>query len=666
VRAVTADQRSNGVDNAAHIGINADVALHQDPGPMHQEIAARHQEQDISSRLPRLTMAALGIVYGDIGTSPLYTLRECFSELHGVPLATETVLGFLSLIFWSLTFVVTVKYVIFVMRADNKGEGGILALMALALRTGSASTIPRPVILALGMFGAALFYGDGMITPAISVLSAVEGLHIVTPLFSPYVVPLTIAILVGLFTLQRSGTAGIGRLFGPVMLVWFACLGVLGAMQILHDPDVLWALDPLYAVRFCLKYGWQAFLSLGAVVLAVTGGEALYADMGHFGRQPIRLAWFAFVLPALVLNYMGQGALLIANPAAIENPFFLLVPPWAVLPLVVLATMATVIASQAVISGAFSLSRQAVQLHFMPRLRIRHTSEAEIGQIYVPKINWWLLIIIIGLVLGFQSSSNFAAAYGVAVTGTMAITSVLAYLVTRHLWGWSKPLALAVTGTFLAVDLAFFGANILKFFDGGWFPMLVAVVIFALMWTWMRGRATVFNHLREEGMEVASFIARVEKKPPMRVPGTAVFLTGYVDMLPHALLHNLKHNKVLHERVILLTVVTEEVPVVRRERRIEIHHLGANFHRVLLHFGFMETPHVPNGLALVRSKDFPFDMMDTSFFLTRETLIASTKPDLSPWEERLFILMATNAATATEFFCIPPNRVVELGSQLEI
>jgi len=654
------------VGKDGQIGINAFIAPHQEFGFMHRELTATHQERGISSRLPRLTLAALGIVYGDIGTSPLYTLRECFSGLHGVPLKPETVLGFLSLIFWSLTFVVTVKYVIFVMRADNRGEGGILALMALALRSGSSSTIPRSVVLALGMFGAALFYGDGMITPAISVLSAVEGLHLVTPLFSPYVVPLTIAILIGLFTLQRSGTAGVGRLFGPVMMVWFTCLAVLGARQILSNPGVLWALDPLYAIRFCLEYGWQAFLSLGAVVLAVTGGEALYADMGHFGRQPIRLAWFAFVLPALVLNYMGQGALLIADPQTIENPFFLLVPSWAVLPLVLLATLATVIASQAVISGAFSLSRQAVQLHFMPRLRIRHTSEEEIGQIYVPKVNWWLLTVIIVLVLGFQSSSKFAAAYGVAVTGTMAITSVLAYLVARHLWGWSKPLALAVTGAFLTVDLAFFSANVLKFFDGGWFPILVAVFLFALMWTWMRGRNFVFHRLREEGMDVAPFIARVEQKPPLRVPGTAVFLTGYVDMLPHALLHNLKHNKVLHERVILLTVLTEEVPVVSRDRRIEIHHLGANFHRVLLHFGFMESPHVPQGLALGRSKAFPFDMMDTSFFLTRETLIPSTKPDLTPLEERLFILMATNAATATEFFCIPPNRVVELGSQLEI
>ncbi|WP_051513148.1 potassium transporter Kup [Skermanella stibiiresistens] len=625
-----------------------------------------HDGHGAGQRLPKLTLAALGIVYGDIGTSPLYTLRECFSELHGVPLTNTTILGFLSLIFWALTLVVTIKYVVFIMRADNRGEGGILALMALALRSGSASTVPRRFVLALGMFGAALFYGDGMITPAISVLSAVEGLHIVTPLFSPYVVPLTIVILIGLFVIQRRGTGGIGKLFGPVMCLWFGILGVTGIGHIIQQPVVLWALNPTHAIGFLLEFQWQAFLSLGAVVLAVTGGEALYADMGHFGPLPIRLAWFGFVLPALVLNYLGQGALLIADPGAIDNPFFLMVPGWAVLPLVLVATLATVIASQAVISGAFSLSRQAVQLGFMPRLRIRHTSETEIGQIYVPKVNWWLLVAIVLLVLGFQSSTNFAAAYGVAVTGTMAITSILGYLVARHHWHWSKPLALAVMGVFLAIDLAFFSANILKFFDGGWFPLLAAVILFALMWTWMRGRAVVFKHLREESMEVAPFVARCGAKPPTRVSGTAVFLTGYADMLPHALLHNLKHNKVLHERVILLTVVTEEVPVVSLDRRFEIQDLGADFHRVLLHFGFMETPNVPEGLAAGRSKDFEFDMMDVSFFLTRETLIPSVKPDLSPWQERIFILMATNATTATEFFRIPPNRVVELGSQLEI
>ncbi|WP_448204650.1 potassium transporter Kup [Azospirillum sp. sgz302134] len=622
-------------------------------------------ESEQHKRLAPLLLAALGVVYGDIGTSPLYTLRECFGHV-GLRLTEGNVLGILSLVFWALILVVTIKYVTFVMRADNRGEGGILALMTLALRKSSPSAYPRGLLLVFGMFGASLFFGDSLVTPAISVLSAVEGLKVVAPALEAWVIPLTVAILIGLFLVQRAGTAKVGRLFGPVMLLWFATLGILGLVHIVQGPGVLRALSPAWALSFAAENGWLAFVALGSVVLAVTGGEALYVDMGHLGRFPIRVAWLGFVLPSLLLNYMGQGALLLRDPSALENPFFHLAPGWGQIPLLLLATMATVIASQAVISGAYSISRQAIQLGLIPRVPIRHTSEEEIGQIYVPKINWTLCVLVISLVLGFESSSNLAAAYGIAVTGEMSITAILFYVVARTLWRWSRPAAGLLTALFLSVDLAFFSANLLKVPQGGWFPLLAAAALFTLMWTWRRGRQVVAARLAEQGMSVDLFLSRLAHKQPHRVPGTAIFLTGNTEVVPHALLHNLKHNHVLHERVIFLTAVNEEVPRVHEDRRLEIHTLGHGFWRVILHFGFMETPHVPAALELMRRHGFTLDMASTSFFVGRETIVPSVRPDLKPWQERLFIVMASNAASASDFFCVPPNRVVELGTQIEV
>ncbi|MGF7213229.1 KUP system potassium uptake protein [Skermanella aerolata] len=619
-----------------------------------------------SKRLPPVLLAALGVVYGDIGTSPLYTLRECFGHAVGLPLTEGNVLGILSLVFWSLIMVVTVKYVVFVMRADNRGEGGILALMTLALRKSDPAVYPRATLLMLGMFGAALFFGDALVTPAISVLSAVEGLNVVAPALERWVIPLTVAILIGLFVVQRAGTAKVGRLFGPVMLLWFSTLAILGIVQIVQEPGVLRALSPLWALAFAAENGWLAFVALGSVVLAVTGGEALYVDMGHFGRLPIRLAWLGFVLPALLLNYMGQGALLLRDPSALENPFYHLAPAWGQIPLLMLATMATVIASQAVISGTFSISRQAVQLGLIPRLGVRHTSEEEIGQVYVPKINWTLCVLVIALVLGFQSSSNLAAAYGIAVTGEMSITAILFYVVARTLWHWPRLVAGLLAGLFLLIDLAFFSSNLLKVAHGGWFPLVMAVLLFTVMWTWRRGRRVVSVRQAEEGMAIETFMERLEEKQPYRVSGTAVFLTGSTERIPHALLHNYKHNKVLHERVILLTVVNEEVPWITDDDRLEAVELGHGLWRAIVHFGFMEEPNVPLALHLMGRYDVVLDMMDTSFFLGRETVVPSVRPEMKPWQEQLFILMKSNAASASDFFCIPPNRVIELGSQIEV
>ena len=616
-------------------------------------------------RLAPLLLGALGVVYGDIGTSPLYTLRECFGHV-GLPLTEGNVLGILSLVFWALILVVTVKYVTFVMRADNKGEGGILSLMTLALRKADAIAVPRGVLLVLGMFGASLFFGDSLVTPAISVLSAVEGVRVVAPALDAWVVPLTVLILVGLFVVQRAGTARVGRLFGPVMLLWFCTLGVLGAAEVVHGPEVLRALSPGWAVAFAVENRWLAFVALGSVVLAVTGGEALYVDMGHLGRLPIRVAWLGLVLPALLLNYMGQGGLLLRDPAALENPFYHLAPDWAQAPLLVLATGATVIASQAVISGAYSIGRQAIQLGLIPRMPIRHTSEKEIGQIYVSKINWTLCVLVIALVLGFKSSSNLAAAYGIAVTGEMSITAVLFYVVARGLWRWPRLLAGLLTAVFLAVDLAFFSANLLKVPQGGWFPLLAAGVLFTLMWTWRRGRSVIAGRLAEQGMSMDRFLARLTHRTAHRVPGTAIFLTRSTDLVPHALLHNLKHNHVLHERVILLTVINEEVPRVGDRHRLEAQDLGHGFWRVVLHFGFMETPRVLPVLDLMRRHGFTLDLMRTSFFVGRETIVPSSRPDMTRWQERLFIVMASNAASASDFFSVPPNRVVELGAQIEV
>ncbi len=615
-------------------------------------------------RLPALTIAAIGIVYGDIGTSPLYTMRVAFGEDGVLPLTEASVLGVLSLVSWALFTVVTLKYVIVILRADNRGEGGVLALSALAQR--ALSSRRRRTVLVLAMVGAALFYGDGLITPAISVLSAIEGLKVATPLFEPYVVPFALVILIALFVVQSRGTGNIGLLFGPVMCLWFTVLGLLGLVQILHAPHVLRALDPSYALALFGAHQWLAFITLGAVFLAVTGAEALYADMGHFGRLPIRIAWFGLVLPGLLLNYFGQGALLLADPGTVANPFYLLGPSWALYPMVVLATWATVIASQAVISGVFSISGQAVQLGFLPRLNVRHTSAQTMGQIYIPGINWLLLAGVILLVLGFQSSSNLAAAYGIAVSAAMAIDSVLAGIVARSRWHWPSALVVAVFGAFLAIDLTFLSANALKIFAGGWFPLIMAAVVFFLMSTWRRGREIMFERLYLGAPSLRSFLAGLSRRPPARVPGTAVFLTANPDKVPRALLHNLKHNKVLHERVVVLKVDTEDVPRVPDSERLEVDHLSANFHRVVLRYGFMERPDVTASLTFCQLGPPEPTVMDTSFFLSRETFLPSARPDLSWWQEQIFIRMANAALDATRFFKLPPDRVVELGNQVEI
>ncbi|NOJ92249.1 potassium transporter Kup [Corallococcus coralloides] len=614
-----------------------------------------------------LALSALGIVYGDIGTSPLYALRECFTGAHGVTPTPANVLGVLSLIVWSLIIVVSVKYIIFVMRADNRGEGGILALMALAMhRPRGQSHRARPVLITLGLFGAALIYGDGVITPAISVMSAVEGLSVATPVFQPYVIPISLVILLLLFMVQRKGTAGIGSVFGPLMTVWFLVLAVLGVKELLHNPAVLWSLSPVHAVQFFMDNGWHGFLVLGAVILVVTGGEALYADMGHFGAKPIRRAWFGLVLPSLVLNYLGQGALLLRHAEAARNPFFLLAPEWALYPLVALSTAAAVIASQALISGSFSTTRQAMQLGYCPRMEVVHTSAEEMGQIYLPGINGALLVGVIALVLGFGSSSRLAAAYGIAVTTTMGITTLLAYVVARERWGVRRAVALPVVSLFMLVDLAFFGANVAKIPDGGWFPLLLAVCIFTLMTTWKRGRDILAGKLRAASLGLKDLLGSFGDHPPLRVPGTAIFMTGNPEGTPPALLHNLKHNKILHEQVVLLTIIPEEIPHVVAQERVEVEPLEQGFVRVVARYGFMENPSIPDILKRCREKGLQFQLMGTSFFLGRETLIPTKKPGMAAWREALFTWMSRNARSATAYFRIPPNRVVELGSQVEL
>ncbi len=634
--------------------------------------------------LAGLALATLGVVYGDIGTSPLYALRESFSELYGIALTEANILGVLSLIFWSLIIVISVKYLVFVMRADNHGEGGIMALTALVTPQRAAvpggGAVPedgaaqpegisrrRNVLILLGLFGAALLYGDSMITPAISVLSAIEGLEVATPIFRPYIIPITIVILVALFLVQQRGTAGIGKVFGPVTIVWFLTLATLGLRQIVRKPVVLTALNPLHGAGFFLRNGITGFLVLGSVFLVVTGGEALYADMGHFGIRPIQLTWFGFVLPALLLNYFGQGALLMAHPEALENPFFLMAPAWALYPLVGLATAATVIASQAVISGAFSLTRQAVQLGYLPRMEIRQTSSKQIGQIYIPALNWVLLVACVGLVIGFGSSSRLAAAYGVGVTTDMVFTTLLFAVVARRLWGWSLPAVAGLCGLFLVIDLSFWGANLPKIPAGGWFPLVVAGVIFTVMTTWKRGRAIIAERVREGQLPVEMFLADPSVHALTRVPGTAVFMSSNPEMTPPSLLHNIKHNHCLHERVVLLTVETEEVPRVADAERVSAEALGEGFYRVVVCYGFVENPNIPEALRLVDCPGLAFPPMETTYFLGRERVISTDRPGMRPrWRERLFGAMARNARNATSFFCIPPNRVVELGAQVEI
>ena len=617
--------------------------------------------------LAGLVVGAIGVVFGDIGTSPLYTLKVAFSAHYGLVANHDTVLGILSLVFWALMLVVTLKYVTIIMRADNEGEGGIMALMALAQRTlpkGSKSAYGVGI---LGVFGAALFFGDGVITPAISVLSALEGLEVVAPQLDRWIVPLTVLVLLALFATQRFGTAKVGKVFGPVTGVWFLALAALGVFNIVHEPEVLYAINPWWAVNFFATHSWHGVFILGAVVLAVTGGEAIYTDMGHFGARPIRYAWYWFVLPALMLNYLGQGALVLEDPTAVQNPFYIGVPEWARAPMVVLATAATVIASQAVITGAFSVTRQAMQLGYIPRMTIRHTSSETIGQIYIPGVNWAMAAVVILLVVSFGSSSNLATAYGISVSGTMLIDTLLLALVARALWPSWRWWVLPLCVLFFIGDVAFVIANGAKLLQGGWFPLALGIVLFTLLRTWRRGRELLRDEIQKGGIQLDSFLPGLMLAPPVRVPGTAVFLASDPGLVPHALMHNLKHNKVLHERNVFLTVETLSVPYAPKEKRLRIAEIGNDFHRVLVRFGFMETPDVP--LALMRSCDaggIHFDPMDTTYFASRETVVAIARRGMPVWRDRLFALMHRNAAPATGFFRIPGNRLVELGSQVEI
>lgn len=608
------------------------------------------------------------MVYGDIGTSPLYALRECFAGAHPMPPTHENVLGVLSLIFWSLLLIVSLKYLAIVLRATNKGEGGILALMALTFPKRSKGTgRRRALLIGLGVFGAALLYGDGMITPSISVLSAIEGLKVATPAFEPFVIPLTILTLIVLFAAQSRGTGSVGSVFGPVMILWFASIGLLGLGEIYHNHRVLLSFNPWLGVHFLAVHGYEGFIVLGSVFLAVTGAEALYADVGHFGTRPIRLAWFFIVLPGLFLNYLGQGALLLRDPSSIENPFFLLAPHWALYLLVALSTAATVIASQALISGAFSLTIQAIQLGYLPRMVVKHTSSHERGQIYLPHVNWALMVACIALVLGFRSSTNMASAYGIAVTLTMLSTTVLFFFASRRLWNWSVLQAAAVCGLFLIVEGAFFAANMIKVFNGGWVPLMLGLVIFVLMATWKKGRQLVWAKLGPSSMPLEMFLDSIEttKRLP-RVPGTALFMTANPEGTPIALLHNLKHNKVLHERNIILTVLTDEVPQVSPEKCLEIDDLGGGFQRMIAHYGFMEEPNIPELLKSARLLGEPMDLNKTTFFFSRETLVPNRSVSMARWRQWLFALMSRNAQAASSFYRIPANRVVELGMQVEI
>jgi KUP system potassium uptake protein len=613
----------------------------------------------------RLALGALGVVYGDIGTSPLYTMQQTFG-VHGVIPSAENILGVLSLVFWSLVLVVAVKYAGFIMRADNKGEGGIMALSALAQRTMRDKPRVRWVLMILGLFGASLFFGDGVITPAISVLSAVDGVEVAVPQWGHFMVPMAAVIILGLFYFQSHGTGRVGAVFGPIMTVWFASLVVFGLAQIVKHPQVMVALSPYYAISFFLSNGWTGFFSLGTIVLCITGAEALYADMGHFGKKPIRFMWFGCVLPALVINYFGQGALLIANPAAAKNPFYLLLPEFMVIPMTVLATAAAVIASQAVISGAFSVMREAIQLGYLPRMEVRHTSTEHMGQIYLPWLNRLLLVCTLAVVLGFRSSTNLAAAYGIAVVGTMTIDSILVMFVFRILWRWSWWRVIGLGALFLIVDGAFLGANADKVEHGGWLPLVLGFVAFTVMSTWRRGRDLVLRELKQSGLALEPFIASVTSHPPLRVPGTAIFLTANSGGVPNALLHNLKHNKVLHERNILMTVETLDSPFAEYSERTEITALGHEFYRVVVRFGFAEDPNIPEALQSCAAKGMGFDMMDTTFFVSRETVVATDRPGMPLWRDKLFAFLGRNASSATAFFRIPGNRLIELGTQVEI
>jgi KUP system potassium uptake protein len=610
-------------------------------------------------------LGVLGVVYGDIGTSPLYAFKASLDHFRSGGVASGEVLGILSLIFWSLVLIVTVKYVLLVMRADNHGEGGILALMALAQRV-SRGRHTRNILALVGIVGACLFFGDGVITPAISVLSAVEGLEISTPGLAEFVLPISAVVIVGLFVIQYRGTGSVGRVFGPVMAVWFTAIGLMGLLQVVEHPFILRALSPTYAIGLVARYRWLAFVALGSIVLAVTGAEALYADMGHFGARPIRVAWLWFVLPCLVLNYFGQGALVLSDPRAMENPFFLMSPDWLRLPMVILATAATVIASQALISGAYSMARQCVQLGFLPRMTVSHTSATEEGQIYVPQINSALMVGVLILVFAFRTSDNLAAAYGIAVTGTFICTCILATVVFRRQFGWSRPAVLAVFGGFFVIDVVFFAANALKVPEGGWVPLVLGIALMTLMTSWKRGRDLMLERWKQDSLPLASFLARLPQSRIVRVPGMAVFMTGNPDYMPGALLHNLKHNKVLHENVLFVTVQNLDVPEVSAAERSTVTELAPGIHRVVIRYGFMESPNLPRDLAALHAEGVPFDPMQASYFLGRETLVTGSVPRLPMWRLWLFLVMARNAVSATEFFRIPSDRVVELGVRVAI
>lgn len=621
--------------------------------------------QNSKSSLVALTVGAIGVVYGDIGTSVLYAVKEVFGSGH-VPFTPQNVYGVLSIFFWTLTVIVSIKYVVLVLRADNNGEGGLIAMLALASQAVKDRPKLRRVLLGVGIFGTALFYGDGVITPAISVLSAVEGLEVVSPAMKDWVIPVTLVVLLCLFAVQKRGTSGIGKFFGPITLVWFATIAVLGISHIVHHPEILKALSPYYALQFMWQNPGTTFIILGAVVLCVTGAEALYADLGHFGKKPIRLAWFSVVMPALTLNYFGQGALLLARPEAVKNPFYMMAPDWALVPLVVLATMATVIASQALITGAFSVTKQVVQLGYLPRLNVQHTSVHDTGQIYVPAVNWGLFVAIVIAVVMFRSSTNLAAAYGIAVTLDMLITTILTFFVIRYGWGYPLALCVAATGWFFVVDLAFFSSNLLKLLDGGWFPLLIGGIIFTLMMTWKRGREILNEKLRSDAIELKSFLESVFQAPPLRVPGTAVFLTAEPATVPNALLHNLKHNKVLHDHNLFVTVRNHEVPWIGLNQRVEIESLGHDCWQVIIHYGFKNDPDVPRALEQIRSRGCEIEPMTTSYFLSRDMIVPTIGGGMAAWREKLFAQMHHNASGAADFLNLPNNSVVELGSKVEI
>jgi KUP system potassium uptake protein len=617
------------------------------------------------SSLAALTLGAIGVVYGDIGTSPLYAFKEVFAGGH-VPVTHANVLGVLSMFFWTLTIIVSLKYVTLIMRADNAGEGGLMALLAMASQSIKDKPQLRPALLMVGVFGVALFFGDGVITPAISVLSAVEGLEVWTPAAKPFVLPISLMVLFALFAVQKRGTGDIGRLFGPIMIVWFMAIAIAGVMQILHQPSVLKAISPFYALRFSLDHYALAFVTLGAVFLCVTGAEALYADLGHFGKRPIRLAWIAIVMPSLMLNYFGQGALVLAYPKSVENPFYLMMPGWAQVPMVCLATAATVIASQALISGAFSTTKQTIQMGFLPRLSILHTSVRETGQIYIPAVNWTLLGGVLAAVMMFGSSTALAAAYGISVSLLMVITTVLTFFVIRYGWGYPLWLCICATGFFFVVDIIFFASNSLKIFQGGWFPLAMAIAMYTVMATWKRGRGLLNDKLKADSIDLSSFLEAVFVTPPTRVEGTAVFLTAEPGTVPNAMLHNLKHNKVMHEHNLFVTVRNHEVPWIGMNKRVEIESLGHSCWQVVLHYGFKNDPDVPRALEQIRARGCEIDKMKTSYFLSRDTVVPKIGSGMAPWREKLFAQMHHNASAAADFLNLPNNSVVELGSKIEI